>query len=266
MQFYIAIMTTNNSSLFVEFMKTNQLLQKLGFSENEIKVYLAALECGAASAQTIAEKAGVKRTTAYSVLGYLVSRGVVGKSKVKGKTKFVPEPPQRLLLLVREMEEGIVSSLPELEAIYNKSEVKPKIIFFEGIEGIKNIFEDTLREKPKEILMWLSDDYFKDLPKYSSDYIKERVKLDMHARRIAPAGSIWIRQNKKRDKEELSETIAVPPEMLNIGIEVNVYNNKLAFMNFREKLGIIIESKAIADAMRQAYNLSWEGAKKLEVK
>ena len=159
------------------------------------------------------------------------------------------------------MEEGIKDSLPELEAIYNKNEVKPKITFYEGIEGIKNVFEDTLREKPKEILMWLTDDYFKDLPGYSADYIKERVKLNMHARRIAPAGSIWIRQNKRRDEQELSQTIAVPPEMMTTGIEINVYNNKFAYMNFREKMGMIIESKTVADAMRQAYDLSWDWGK-----
>jgi sugar-specific transcriptional regulator TrmB len=247
-------------------MQIEQLLQKIGFSQNETKVYLSSLECGMVSAQNIAQQAGVKRTTAYSVLTYLINRGIMGKTKIKGKTKFVPEPPQRLLLLVKEMEEGIKASLPELQTIYNKSEVKPKVTFYEGIEGIKNIFEDTLREKPKEILMWLTDAYFKDLPGYSSDYIKERVKLDMHAKRIAPAASIWTRKNKLRDKEELSETIAVPAGLMTTGIEVNVYNNKLAFMNFAEKMGIIIESKAIADAMRQAYELSWLGAKSVEIK
>ena len=245
-------------------MKTSQLLQKLGFSDNESKVYLATLECGQGSAQTIATQANIRRTTAYSVLDALVKRGAIGKTKIKGKTRYVPEPPERLLLLIKEIEGGIMDNLPELNAIYNKSEVKPKITFYEGIEGIKNVFEDTLREKPKEILMWLSDDYFKDLPGYSADYIKERVKLNMHARRIAPAGSIWIKENKKRDAEELSQTVAVPPEKMNIGIEVNVYNNKLAFMNFREKFGVIIESKAIAQAMRQAYELSWIGAKTMK--
>ena len=247
-------------------MKTHQLLQKLGFSENEIKVYLAALECGVSSAQNIAKVAEVKRTTAYSVLAYLINRGILGKTKIKDKIRFVPEPPQRLLLLIKEMEEGIKDSLPELEAIYNKNEVKPKVTFYEGIEGIKNVFEDTLREKPSEILMWLTDDYFKDLRQYSSDYIKERVKLNMHAKRIAPQGSIWQRRNKVNDKQELSETLIVPKEMLNIEIEVNVYNNKLAFMNFAEKMAIIIESKPIADAMRQAYELSWKGAQSFSEK
>lgn len=247
-------------------MKIDQLLSKLGFSDNETKVYLAALELGLASAQIIAQKAGVKRTTAYSVLSYLLTRGVVGRTRVKGKTKFLAEPPRRLLLLTKEIEEGIKSSLPELEAIYNKNEVKPKITFFEGAEGIKNVFEDTLREKPKEILMWLTDEYFRQLHQYSADYIKERAKLNMHAKRIASAGSIWHKKNKIKDQEELSETIAVPADQFSIGIEVNIYNNKIAFMNFAENMAIIIESKAIADAMRQAYELSWRGAKSIEVK
>lgn len=178
----------------------------------------------------------------------------------------MPEPPQRLLLLIKEMEEGIKSSLPELETIYNKSDVKPKVTYYEGIEGIKNVFEDSLREKPQELLMWLSDDYFKDLPGYSSEYIKRRVQLNMRGRRIAPAGSIWIRQNKKHDIQELSETLAVPPQLMTTGVEMMLYNNKLAFMNFREKFGIIIESKAIAEAVRQGFELSWIGAKAVEVK
>jgi len=247
-------------------MHINQLLQKLGFSENETKIYLASLELGVSSAQDIAEKAKLKRTTAYSVLTYLINRGVVGKTKVKGKTRFLAEPPERLLLLIKEIEGGIKDALPELEAIYNKSEAKPKITFYEGVEGIKNVFEDTIREKPKEILMWLSDDYFKQLPGYSAEYIKRRTALNMHAKRICTVNSIWHRKNQKRDVEELSETIAVPKEMFDTNIEVNVYNNKLAFMDFGENLGIIIESKAIADAMRQAYALSWKGAKVSEIK
>jgi sugar-specific transcriptional regulator TrmB len=108
-------------------MKTAQLLHKLGFSDNETKVYLATLESGSASAQTIAGHAGVLRTTAYSVLSALVQRGVVGKTKFKGKTRFIAEPPERLLLLIKEIEIGITENLPELQARYNKHEVKPKI-------------------------------------------------------------------------------------------------------------------------------------------
>jgi hypothetical protein len=52
----------------------------------------------------------------------------------------------------------------------------------------------------------------------------------------------------------------VPKDKFWPGIEVNIYNNKVAFLNYAEKMSVIIESPAIAEAMRQVYELSWRGA------
>ena len=246
-------------------MKINQLLQKFGFSANESKVYLAALEMGVSSAQDIAQKAGIKRTTGYSVLSYLVNRGIVGKTKVKGKTKFIAEPPQRLLTLINEVEKGIKDALPELEAVYNKKETKPKITFFEGETAIQKVYDDTLVEKPAEILEWNTNAYFEGIH-VDQKYIQKRVSLNIRAKRIASKNTKWDTKHRYLDKKELSETVIVPKEIFDPKIEVNIYNNKVAFMNYAENMSVIIESKAIADAMRQAYELSWEGAKLKSVK
>ena len=245
-------------------MHINQLLHKLGFSENESKVYLASLESGLASAQDIAQKAGIKRTTTYSVLSYLVSRGVVGKTKVKGKTRFLAEPPQRLLTLINELEVGIKEALPELTAIYNKNETKPKITFYEGENAVWKVYEDTLVERPPVILMWNNQEFFDKFK--NNSYIPQRVALGIGAKRIAPKGSTWDMVNRHRDAKELSQTLIVPKEIFEPHIEVNIYNNKVAFMNYAENMSIIIESKPIADAMRQAYELSWKGAQSLQEK
>lgn len=243
-------------------MHIQQLLQKLGFSQNETKVYLAALELGTASAQDIAQRAGVKRTTGYSVLSYLVNRGVAGKTKVKGKTRFVAEPPQRLLTLINEIEKGIKDALPELEAVYNKKDVKPKIIFFEGQAAIQKIYDDTLQKKPVEILEWNTNAYFQN-SNVDPNYIHKRVGLNIKARRIAGKGSKWDTKHQYLDAKELSQTLIVPKELFDPQIEVNIYNNKVAFMNYVENMSVIIESKPIADAMRQAYELSWKGAESI---
>lgn len=245
-------------------MQINQLLQKLGFSQNESKIYLAALETGLSSAQAIAQKAGIKRTTAYSVLSYLVGRGVVGKTKVKGKTRFLAEAPQRLLTLINELERGVKEAMPELTAIYNKNETKPKITFYEGENAVWKVYEDTLKERPQVTLMWNNQEFFDKFK--DRNYIPQRVALGIGAKRIAPKGSTWDMVNRHRDAKELSQTIIVPNEIFNPHIEVNIYNNKVAFMNYAEDMSIIIESKPIADAMRQAYELSWKGAKSVEVK
>lgn len=244
-------------------MHINQLLLKLGFSENESKIYLAALEMGASSAQDIAEKAGIKRTTGYSVLSYLVNRGVIAKTKIKGKTRFIAESPQRLLTLVNEIEKGIKEALPELEAIYNKKETKPKIFFYEGKTAVQKIYDDTLEEKPNEILEYNTNAYFEGRADVDPNYIQKRVALGIRAKRIAGRGSKWDDKHRFLDKKELSHTAIVPKEIFNPEIEVNIYNNKVAFLNYADNMSVIIESRAIADAMRQAYALSWEGAKKL---
>lgn len=243
-------------------MKIENILEKFGFSQNESKIYLASLEMGIASAQNIAEKAGLKRTTAYSVLTYLVNRGIVAKTIIKNKTRFVAESPDKLLNLVNDVQTSITKVLPQLEAIYNKNEVKPKITFFEGENAIHNVYEDTLKENPEEILEWNTNKFFERFPK-DYNYIKKRVELGIQARRIAGEGSLWDTTHKFLDKKELSETIIVNKELFDPQIEINIYNNKVAFMNYAENMSVVIESKAIAEAMRQAYELSWRGAKKI---
>jgi len=246
-------------------MKIEQLLQKLGFSVKEAKVYLASLELGMASAQDVAKKAGLNRTTGYAVLNYLVNRGVMGKTKVRGKTRFLPEPPERLATLIFELDQAIKESLPELKAIYNKKETKPKITFYEGPNAVQKIYDDTLEEKPIEILEYNTNAYF-ERETVDPHYIQKRVALGITARRIAGKGSKWDIKHKYLDVKELSQTAIVPKEQFDPKIEVNIYNNKIAFLNYAEDISVIIESKPIADAMRQAYELSWQRAKQLDIK
>lgn len=247
-------------------MQIDRLLNQIGFSKNEAKVYTAALESGVSSAQNLAERAQLPRTTVYSILEHLIERGVVGKTTKQGRTRFLADPPEKLLSILNDLRVQVEKSLPQLEAIYNKSETKPKIYFYEGRGAIRKAFDDTLSVCPNEILMWNTDLYF-DFERYGLDkgYIDNRVKLNIHAKRIAGEGSIWHTRNKPRDIQELSETVVVPRKVFWPGIEVNIYANKVVFMNFAENNSIIIESKAIADSMRQAYQLSWIGAKTIKI-
>jgi len=248
-------------------MKLKLIFKQLGFSENELRVYLAALESGLSSTQDIAKKADIKRTTAYSVLQHLMSRGVVGKSIIRGKTRFLAEPPEKLVSTINDIQKSLEKALPQLNALYNKSEVKPKITFYEGDNAIQTVYDDTLREKPEEILEWNTDEYFRfDQYKVDPYYIDKRMKLSIRAKRIAGEDSGWHKKHKRFDRAELSETIIVPKNQFWPEIEVNIYNDKVAFLNYMENMSIIIESRAIAHAMRQAYLLSWKGAQSVEVK
>ena len=66
------------------------------------------------------------------------------------------------------------------------------------------------------------------------------------------------------DKAEMRETALVPPDKYYFSPEINVYDNKVMIASWREKLGIIIESSEIADAMKKIYELAWAEAKRLD--
>lgn len=246
-------------------MTLEKILQQLGYSKNESGVYLASLEVGLASPQIIAKKSGLPRTTVYSVLKYLVAKGAVAKTLIKGKTRYMPAPPEKLNSNLIDLQKQLHEALPQFKALYNKNDTKPKILFYEGKMAMQKVYDDTLIEKPAEILEWNTNDYF-EFEKFAVDpeYITKRVALNIKARRIAGKGSKWQIRHKMRDKEELSETVIVPKEDFWPRIEVNIYGNKVAFLNYAEQMSIIIESQPLAEAMRQAYELSWMGAKSVQ--
>lgn len=248
-------------------MKLDQFLSHIGFKKNEVAVYLATLEKGPASPPQLAWVTDLPRTTVNLILRHLVERGVVGKTTVKKRTLYVAEPPDTLVNNLKSLVKRGERLLPELEARYNKNERKPRIVFYEGKEAVQKVYDDTLEVRPDEILEWNTDEYF-NFHKYKVDphYIDKRVKLGIKAKRLAGESSRWQVKHKRYDPSELSETIIVPKNIFWPEIEVNIYSNKVAFLNYAESMSLIIESKAIANAMRQAYDLAWRGAKSVEVK
>jgi hypothetical protein len=58
----------------------------------------------------------------------------------------------------------------------------------------------------------------------------------------------------------MRESALVPADTYYFSPEINIYDNKVMIASWREKLGIIIESTEIADAMKKIYELAWAEA------
>lgn len=131
----------------------NEILEKFGLTEKESIVYLAILQLGQSSVSDIAKKAQIKRTTIYRITDELIKNGLITKVPKVKKNLFVAENPEILLESLKKKGKIIEESLPLFKAIFNSSEVKPKIKFYEGKEGIKTLIYDSLKNnKSKEVL------------------------------------------------------------------------------------------------------------------
>lgn len=249
----------------------NQLIY-LGFSNKEASVYLALLELGPSTTTEISRRAGINRTTGYDILESLSSDGLVnpiGETKIQ---KFVAENPDKVIIYlenkIKQGEERLKHAynlLPELFSIYNIEE-KPMVKYYEGIDRIKEVFEDTLTAKDEIVGYAVGTDAFEAVgEEYLRDYFKRRVVKNIKVRVIAPDDPDTLKVTA-RDKEELRESYIVPRNLFYFTTETNIYNNKILIMSWKEKFAVLIESKEIADAQKKVFELAWIGAKRIREK
>ncbi len=247
--------------------------QNLGFSEKEDRVYRVLLESGPLTVAEIAKKAGINRTSGYHVLSSLQKKGLVSMTKRQKRTFYLAEDPQILShylgKIVEEWQrkwEEINLSIPELRALYQRSNLKPRVRYYEGIEGLKAIYEDSLLCKEKEIRAYASTENIKDvLGEYAEEYFRRRAQKGIFIRSIIPT-SLYGLHLKRVQKEYKREIHLMPPEKFSISPEIYIYDNKVAYIGLKEKFGVVIESEEIANAEKKIYELAWEASKIYDLK
>ena len=250
----------------------NQLkinLQSFGFSEKESDVYIALLELGKGTVSKISLNAGINRTTGYDILNSLVSKEVVSISGKEPKQEYAAESPDSITAYLKRVADQTAihikkseELIPEFDLLYAKKN-RPKIRFYEGTDGLKNVYEDTLTSSEEIRAYATVDDMHNTLPNYFPEYYKRRAKEDISIRAIVPETATG-KERQSHDAEEKREIAFVPADKYYFSPEINIYDNKVMIASWREKLGIIIESEEIADAMKKIYELAWAEAKRLD--
>ncbi len=128
-------------------------LKSFGLNEKEAKVYLALLQLGKTTAYAIATRSGLKNPTTYVILDQLIKKGFAFRIPRERKHLFFAESPDKCFAIAREKLTLAQESLPELMAAKKGDAEKVNISHFEGIDGIKEIFNkliDALKKKPEQ--------------------------------------------------------------------------------------------------------------------
>lgn len=246
-------------------MITNDL-EKLGFTPEEVKVYLALLKVGGGFVSTVARKAGTHRVTTYNTLDNLGKKGFVKVSKKRGVKFYYAENPRVILNQFEDSFNTAKTLVPELIEIQESFSFKPKIQFFEGLEQVKEVFEDLLESKG-EVLGYTNFQAFNELfDDYPQDYSEKALKLGKKHRLLCPNDEFHRQYIPnflgERIAGDLLEIFAVNPQQFPFKNAQYIYDDKMATISFDkdEVMGVIIESKSNAETNRSIFNLAWLGA------
>ncbi len=239
-------------------MGRHQALREFGFTDNEVRVYIAALELGSAPAQAVARRAGLLRTTTYEILRGFITKGVASSVTHKNRSHFEVASPHLLLDLMREREERLKAVLPELLALEKSVVKKPLVEFYEGKEGVKTILKDLLETAGEEYMVIGNNKKFRDVfPIYSKSFTKRRYERGIKCRYLAEPSPVTA-SIKKFDQEQNRE-IRVAEGLGDVDAEALIYSGNVAILTLMqgEMLAVLIKEETIARFFRTLFETMW---------
>lgn len=234
-----------------------KILTSLGLSDKEAAIYLAAVETGTAPVSGLAKAAKINRVTTYDILEKLKKKGLIShftKTQVKYFTATKPE------ILLEEFEKrtsDLRTSMPKFKKLTGETN-HPRVRYFEGLEGIKTIYSDTLTSKTEILNFSNSKEIRKAWPNYDEEYVTKRAEKKIFLKGICPkdkAGEIV----KSEDQKYHRECRLIDSNQFDFTNEINIYDDKVSIISFKDELiGMIIESPEIANSQRAIFEMCWK--------
>lgn len=241
-------------------------LEKLGLTDEEARVYVACLEINGGPISVVAKKAGVHRVSCYHTIEKLLHKQLLSQY-VKNGVKYVsPEPPEQLLALTEEKMQVAKMLLPELKLLASALSFKPTMRSFEGEDGIRHVFQDSLAAKG-EILGYTNLKQFIGFsPQFFEDYTQQKIRKNIKTRFLSPntVESVHIMDPflPKKFNHNLLEILLVNKDQFPFENEILIYGNSVGIVSLKkeELLGVVIESPTFARTMKAVFDLAWLGA------
>lgn len=239
------------------------ILRKAGLTESQAKGYLALIQHGALTPTELADKTGESRTNGYMICDKLVALGLATK-KEGPKALYSPNHPSALETLaerrrkaIQRAETEVKQGIDPLINLFYAATEMPGARTLQGIEGIKEVYADTLKTK--------QDIYFvrtiADVPDLGRDYLdnyrERRAALGIHTYALTPHTETAHRhQSTGTDETMLFHRTYLPNDSYTAPVEIDIYGNKVAFISFGEtQMATVVDSPVIAESMRQLMQL-----------
>ena len=248
-------------------------LLKLGLSDEEAKIYLACLEINGGPVSVIARKAGVHRVSCYHTIENLLKKRLLSQYNRNGVRCFAPEAPEKLEELAMEKVNIAKSLMPRLKDLATSSGFRPKIRFYEGMDGVERVFNESLavlddeNDERHEILGYTNLKQVIDLiPVFFKDYTRRRLQKGIKTRYLSPNTVQTVHAIDEFLPEKydpnLIEILLVNKDQFPFENEILIFGNAVSVVSLNpdELLGLIVESPTLSQTMKAVFDLAWLGA------
>ena len=241
------------------------ILEDIGLTNSQIKIYLALLELGETTSGPIIKKSKLQNSVVYNALNQLIQNGLVTYIQ-KGKRKyFSTTDPKNLIQFIQDKKERVEDLVPKLIEKRNIVQQKQEAQVFKGWKGLYTAFNYCMENLPS------GSDYIGFPPGYEKndseqaklffrELQKKRSKRKYHVKfiineKLKPQVKEYNYYNKF-SKPQFKYLKACPVGIIILG------ENILNFTIKPEPVAVIITSKQMSDSYKEFFNQMWKTAKK----
>ncbi len=248
------------------------MLKPYGLSEEEAKIYIFLLESGVCTALTISRELHIGRTKVYRILDKLKNKLLVEEYIKERGAEFGATDPTKFkqLLIEKELEvTGLKQSLPDvlqsLTKLSTKAQKSSKVLYYQGVEGLKQVSWNALRAK-KCIRVYEVEHISDFLPADFSEVFRgEQVKRKITTKDLTNKSSFSGFTDVSELISHYSEFRYIPKNDLNIKFEALIYNDVYTTYTYKgeEVFCVEIHNAELADMQKQIFDFVWKRAKKM---
>lgn len=235
------------------------ILEDIGLTNAEIKVYLALLELGTSTAGSILEKTGLHNSVVHTTLNKLIEKGFVSFTKEGRKKVYQAANPKHISEYINEKRERFEELLPALAATQQAAKKKPEVTVFRGTRGVRELLYELLEAggsehhtfgSTKKSLM-MGDAWW-------VNYHKKRARRGIKAKLLFNESLKSWKAEKKYPNSQVKYTKSGFEPLT----ETIIRNDKIGIILWIDKpIGIVIHQKEAADSYDAFFQVMWRSAR-----
>lgn len=249
-----------------------KIISDAGLTTEQARIYLFLLNTGLSSAKVISSKTGVGRALVYKVLEQLKDLKLVEVRDDIGKISlFSSANPSVLKNFIEERKMNIENSTEmfnkhfgALSSKFNALSGKPHVQFLEGLDGLREMYDDIINEgKDIKLIRSLLDHKNDSIALILREHIKKQTEAGIKVQLIGPPREEVPLEVIKQKDAERHVTRRVVAENFLIPSQVIIYANKVSITDFKGEIVItIIENPDVRETFEKMFNFMFENGEK----
>jgi len=253
------------------FPELKKVLEGIGLHAKQMTVLGVLLESGGPMfVSSIGRAAKLNRTTTYDVLKELSAKGLASQIKKEGAVRYqsiavelLPAYLERRREALEDSKKQLMDIIPQIKLLRAHGKSLPKVQFFEGVDGLKQAYEDTLENNKEKRLRDITgiDAAFNLFDAaWIEYYLKKRARLGVQCVDLVP-DTDWGHKSKLDDEKYIRTTKFLPREH-GFDAEVSIYDNKVGIFSYAENnpVAVLIEDDTISHMMKTLFDFMAKNA------